>query len=314
MPELTYDLVAPLVAQTDVSSNYVQVVFQCPVSHELIKSSASATESQGSAMKKEVKRSLWRNIRWSLGRMMYNVFGYGVGGAVGSTLVESVGSAGEASGYQPNEEEVKRAVMDAFQAVGNRFAWDESNQRFVSASVFHELQTEFTVIMQKVLVTKQWDRAVLARMLAEVASADGTLAEEERQLFYSFLRDQNLDALLEKPPLSKADLEETSEDARHVMWLLAAAMAVADEKYSELEKLKLENFGDALGIADKDQARGLELAKEYVLDLALEAAYADGKMDKNEHDKVIQLGIALGIPDDRVARLDARCRKRKGIL
>lgn len=71
MPELTFDLVKPLIAHTDSDGSYVQVVFRCPVSEDEIPASARITESAGSSIKKEVKRSLWRNIRWSLSRMMY---------------------------------------------------------------------------------------------------------------------------------------------------------------------------------------------------------------------------------------------------
>jgi hypothetical protein len=214
MPELNYELIAPLVANVEVSSNHVQVLFQCPVSGDQVKGSSHISESSGSAMRKEVKRSIWRNIRWSLSRMMYSVFGYGVGGALGSTVVDAAGSAGSMSGYKPKESEVKGAILEAFRNVSNRWAWDDSTERFVSASVFQELQTEFTVLVQSVQLNKAWDRAVMARMLAEIAAADGKLAEEERELFHSFLPDQNLDNLLEKPPLSKADLEESSAAPR----------------------------------------------------------------------------------------------------
>lgn len=312
MPELTYELVAPLVSETDVSSHHVQVVFRCPVSDELVRANGKVTESHGAAVKNEVKRSIWRNMRWGLSRMMYSVFGYGIGGAAASTLVDAAGAVGD--GNRPSEAQVKDAIVDAFRSVGNRFAWDESNQRFVSAKVFKDLQTEFTVIVQQVALTQAWDRSVLARMLAEIAAADGSLAEEERVFFDGFLRGESLDNLLEKPPLTKADLEETSQEARHVMWLLAAAMAVSDEDFAATEQKKLAFFGGALGVAPNDQTRGLELAKEYVLDQALEAAYGDGRLDKAEQQHVMQLAAKLGIPEDRAARLDARCRKRKGIL
>jgi uncharacterized tellurite resistance protein B-like protein len=314
VPDLNYSLITPLIAQTDVSGSYVNVVFQCPVSGDEIRAQGSVVQSAGAAMKSEVKRSLWRNVRWSLSRMMYSVFGYGVGGAVGSVVVDAAGSVADAKSYQPTPAELEGAIVEAFKSVSNRFAWDESNQRFVSASVFKDLQTEFTVLVQSTRIAQAWDRGVLARMLAEIAQADGTLAEGEREFFYTFLEgQQSLDDILDKPPLSKADLEETSADARHVMWLLAAAMAVSDQDFAPAEAQKLAFFGKALGVSDKDQARGLELAKEYILDQALEAAYADGKMNRAEHAQIAELAQKLGITEDRAARLDARCRKRKGI-
>ena len=151
-------------------------------------------------------------------------------------------------------------------------------------------------------------------MLAEIASADGQLAEGERELFHSFLRDQNLDDLLERPPLAKADLDEVSADVRQVMWLLAAAMAVSDEDFAPAEEAKLAFFAAGFGMKDGDVAKGLELAKEYVLDQAIEATYNDGKMDKTERQHVAAVAARLGMSEDQTARLDARCRKRKGIV
>ncbi len=318
MPELTFDLVKPLIAQTDADGSSVRVLFKCPVSSDEIPASAPITESAGSSLKKQVKSSLWRNLRWSISRMMYSAFGYGVGGAIGSTVADTAASVGESSQNKASEAELKGAILDAFKTVQSRFAWDASNNRFVSASVFKELQVEFTVIVGQVRITKAWDRSIMARMLAEIASADGALAEEERELFAAFLPTgegiPTLDELLQKSPLTKADLEETSEDTRHVMWLIAAAMAVSDETMDQAEADKLASFADAMGIAAEDQRRGLELAKEYVLDQALESAYVDGSLDTAEHSNVMALARTFGIAEDRALRLDARCRKRKGIL
>ncbi len=313
MPDLTYELVAPLVTAHEVDGSGVTVVFQCPVSGEQIQGRGRVQES-GSSFGKEVKRTLWQNMRWSLSRAMYSVFGYGVGGAIGSTVVDAAGSMASAGGTKLKEADFKAAVLDAFRGVSNRFAWDETNQRFVSASVFKDLQTQFTVIIQSVPITQGWDRGVLARMLAEIASADGKLEEGERELFHSFLRDQSIDDLLERAPLAKADLEEVSESVRQVMWLLAAAMAVSDEDFAPAEEAKLAFFAEGFGMKAEDVARGLELAKEYVLDQAIEASYNDGKMDKAERQHVAQVAARLGVSEDRAARLDARCRKRKGIV
>ena len=314
MPEITYELVAPLVEKTVVSNNYVTVHFLCPVSGDEFTAGGTIHEAQGTSLKKEVKRNLWRNIRWSLSRMMYGVFGYGVGGAVASTVADAAGDVHDSHHAQPTQEELKAAIVDIFKDVSDKFAWDESNQRYVAASVFKDLQTEFAVQVQGVRIHQAWDRSVLARMLAEIAAADEQLADSERELFHHFLKEESLDAVLEKPPLSKADLEETSREVRYAMWLLAAAMAVSDEDFAKAEADKLAFFGTGLGISAGDQARGLAIAKEYVLDQALEAAYADGKKNSAEQQHVAHIIKTLGIDPDRAARLDTRCRKRKGIF
>ena len=167
--------------------------------------------------------------------------------------------------------------------------------------------------MKRLTIRVEACTEILAILVA-MAWADGKLEEGERELFHSFLRDQSIDDLLERAPLAKADLEEVSESVRQVMWLLAAAMAVSDEDFAPAEEAKLAFFAEGFGMKAEDVARGLELAKEYVLDQAIEASYNDGKMDKAERQHVAQVAARLGVSEDRAARLDARCRKRKGIV
>lgn len=318
MPEPTYDNIAPLVAREEVSGNYIRVAFRCPVSGEEVVGSANFSTSSGDEIKKEIKRSFWRNVRWSLSSMVRGMFGYGVGGVVGGAVVDAAMTPGAVRDYQPTAEQVKDATVQAFRSVATRFAWDASNNRWVSGKTLKELQSEFAAIIANAQITQAWDRSALARMLAEIAAADGALATEEREMFYQFVggdsAQASLDELLERPPLTAADLEECSREVRHEMWLIAAAMAVSDHDFAPAEKALLDAWGAALGIQPNDQKRGLELAREWIVDQALEVAYQDGKLDKTEHANVRALAQALGVASERVDRLDARCRKRRGIF
>jgi len=316
MPEFTYDAIESLIEQQDVSGHSVTVTFRCPVSGRQIRSSASVVEDASGKVGKAVKRSVWRNLRWSLGRMVRSVFGYGVAGEIGSTVAYTAMSAGDARDYQPSKDQVKQATLEAFKSAQNQFAWDASQNRWVAASVFKELQTEFAVTIQATVFDKPWDRNILARMLTEVAAADGTIEEQEREFFHAFTggNGPTLDQLLEKEPLTKAELAETSADVRKAMLLLATAVAMSDEEYAAAEQAKLAHFAAGLGMTQSDLERATVLAADYVVDQALETAYADGKVDPAERHHVDQLSFRLGVDTDRLQRLDARCRKRKGLL
>jgi len=314
MPEPTYDNVSPLVVDQQATGNYLRVVFQCPVSGEQVTGSASATSTQGDLVKKEIKHSVWRNIRWSISSAVRSMFGYNAGGIIAGAVADVALTPGHVRDYQMTKDEVKAATLEAFRQVANKFAWDQTNARWVSAKTLRELQAELTVLIQQANITKKWDRAVLTRMLAEIAAADGAVADEERELFHAFGDDgMSLDELFERAPLTAADMEECSDDVRHEMWLLSAAMAVTDKELADTEKALLSEWGASLGIAPKDQARGLELAREWVVDQALDASYADGKLDKSENAEIRAIAKALGVPNERVDRLDARTRKRRGI-
>ena len=315
MPEINFDVIQPLVESTDSSGYGIQVVFRCPVSGEEIRSSAQVVQDQKNAIASTVKSSFWRSMRYSLGSVVRSVFGYGVAGQIGSSLAYSAVS-GSGSGFKPSEAQLKQAVVDAFKNVSNRFAWDGTNQRFVSVGVYRELMTEFQVVLQSVQITKDWDRHVLARMLAEVSAADGQVDESERAFFYSFTGGEGptLDDLLSRPPLNRAELEEVSKEVGGALYMLAAAVAFSDQNIDANESAKLDGFGAGLGLSAADQQRAQGMAREFIVDQALEGAYADGRVDEQERAEVIALAGRLGVPEDRVNRLDVRCRKRKGIL
>ncbi|MFO0749547.1 MAG: TerB family tellurite resistance protein [Myxococcota bacterium] len=317
MPEPTYENITPLVAREEVSGNSVRITFRCPVSNEEFVGTSTASETSEGEIKKEIKRSFWRNVRWSISSMVRSMFGYGVGGVVGGAVVDTALTPSAVRDMKLTSEQLKQATIDAFRSVSTRFAWDQTNGRWVSARTLKDLQSEFAAIIGNANISQAWDRSALARMLAEIAAADGALSDEERELFHSFVGGNgvpSLDELLERPPLSAADLEECSHEVRNEMWLIAAAMAVTDQELAPAEKALLDQWGAALGMPPADQKRGLEIAREWVVDQALEGAYADGKLDKSEYANVRALAARLGVANERVDRLDARCRKRRGIF
>ncbi|PIE16336.1 MAG: hypothetical protein CSA66_07385 [Proteobacteria bacterium] len=316
MPELTYDLIKPLVAQQDVSGHGVSVVFRCPISGREVRSSGQFVEAAGGKAKSALKRSLWTNLRWSLSRMVRGVMGYGVAGQVASTVADTAMMGADSASRQPKPSEIAQATLDAFKTVQDQFAWDDSSERFVAASVFRELQTEAAVLIETTSFSKQWDKNILARMLAEIAAVDGEIAEQEREMFYTFTAGEgpSLDELLAKPALTPAELAETSEEVRETALLLTMAVAMSDEDFAKSEQEKLVRFAGGMGLGPEDLARAEGRAKDFVLDKALELAYADGKIDAQERARVDTLAQRLQIPVDRVQRLDARCRKRKGLL
>lgn len=314
--ELTYDLIQPLVAQEDISGYTVSVIFQCPVSGRQVRSSAQITEDRGNAVAKSMKRSLWRNLRWSMMSTMRSMFGYGLAGHVGAAVADTALSSQDYRGYQPTEADVKQAVLEAFANVQQQFAWDASGQRFVSAQVFRELQTEFATLVQSQPLDKPWDKNILARMLAEVAASDGQVDDAERDFFHGIMGGEgpSLEELVRKPRLTAAELEETSPEARRVMLLVTAAVAMSDEDYSVAERERLTQLCQGLQLEAAELAKAEQLAADYLVDQALEAAYGDGELDASERLKVDVLAAKLHVAPERVQRLDARCRKRKGLL
>jgi len=316
MSEFTLDAINPLVEQADVTGYSVNVTFRCPVSGRQIRSSAQVVQDTGGRIGQAVKRSLWQNMRWSLARVVRSVMGYGVAGEIGSAVAHGALAGAEQRQWEPSKAQIDQAILDAFKNAQNQFAWDGSGQRWVSAGVFRELQTEFAVMLQGAVFDKPWDRNILARMLAEVAGADGHIEEQEREYFHAFTGGQGptLDELLARDPLTRAELGETSAEVRRPMLMLALAVALSDEEFADAERQKIAAFAAGLGLSQSELQKGEQMAADYIVDQALEAAYADGRIDPAERRHVDAIAQRLAVDVERVQRLDARCRKRKGLL
>ena len=316
MPEFNYDTIAPLVAKTDVSGYSVTTTFRCPVSNKEITGSARIVEDQRSEVGNTVKRSLWSSLRYSLMQVVRSLFGYGVVGQVGSAVADGAMS-GSNRQQQPSERLVKQAVVDAFRSVQEQFAWDGSTKRFVAVDVFRDLQTEFAIALQAAPITKQWDRAILARMLVEIAAADGNVDATEREFFQAFIGDSpSLDELLTKPKLNAIEVSEvTADDTRRSMLLLALAVAMTDQNgFLPQERERVAQFAGWLNIPLDALADAEKLAADYLVDQAFERAYADGTIDDTERRNVDAIAARLQVDTERLQRLDVRCRKRKGLV
>ncbi|MCC6625304.1 MAG: hypothetical protein IT385_28915 [Deltaproteobacteria bacterium] len=301
----TAENLAPLIVAEEASAHHIKVVFRCPVSGDEWAGHAKVDrDPKRPKLEVDAKGGLWGSIKKAFSGL--------------------VGAAVPASGFPENRVDftitpaiMAQARLDAFESVRRNFTWDALHGRWVSARAARDMQPELVTFVQGVQLTNAWDQGVLARMLAEIAAADGTLADGERELFHAFVGaggGLSIDELLDRPPVSDADLEETTPDARFVLWLLAAAMAATDRELTPRESGLLDRWAAALGVAARDQQRGWDMVKDWIVDQAFDAAYADGKLTRKEHAEVLAIGQSLGVPAERIDRLDTRCRKRRGIV
>ncbi len=312
MPQLTFEAVAPLVAAEDVRGVTLNVTFQCPVSGKRVDASSNIEQGVLSKTKTVFGRQLMQSLRYSFSRMLYSLVGGGVAGSMASSAAsQAVGTtAGAPASY--TEDERRATVLAAFKRVQSQFAWD--GQRFVSASLLKELQTEMARVVGAMALTEPWDRAVLARMLAEVAAADGRIADEERELFAAFAEGAELDQLLHREPLAVSELKETTPKVREALLMLTFALAQTDGAFGGSERGRIAGYAHAFGVSDRRAAELEAHARDFVVDQMLEAIYADGVCDAGERAQVEQLASGLGMDAEALGRLDARCRKRKGLL
>ena len=213
-----------------------------------------------------------------------------------------------------SEQETRRAAcLDAFEQLRGEFVWQAESSRWVSAAVAGVRLAAFAQQLKVSPVVAPSDRRVLARMLAEIATADGVVAGDERDFVRGLLGGEfgSVEQIAEARQLTPAELRScTDGPPRQTMLMLAWAVALADQSLAAAENLRLQAFAEGLGI-DGKRARVLKrYAQEYLVDQVLEAAYALGRPDPAFYAEAIALAQSIGLDASGIEGVEQRLRQR----
>lgn len=321
MSYTSYQFIEPLIVRAEQKGSAMHCTFECPVTGESVESRASIRRGQGFAdtASRSVQRGLHRNMRNTIRRNILKFLGHNTWGRMAADMVDSfVGETFFSSGqqnYSANEKE--QAIIQAFENVKSRFAWDEQNRRWVSARVMQEMATEFTKQLNAAPITNRYDQSVLARMLVQIASADGYLAQEERDFLASFVPSDfgTIEQLARQPPLSVVELEETSPGAtRQSMLMLAWTVALTDEELEANEEAILQRFANGLNIPAQRASELKRFAQLFVIDQTIEQVYSSGSFYQGAQNELMQLAQQIGLEHSDVQRALIQYRKRNGLV
>jgi uncharacterized tellurite resistance protein B-like protein len=318
MSQSIYQTIQPLIAHAEQQGSTMRVVFRCPVSG--LETEASAGLRQDSSMGSRVTGSLKRGLMWSvrnaIASAVRSAFGHGI---VGSTLAHGARDAmyaGEEK-LRYSEADKRDAIERAFQAVSDRFVWDAQQGRYIAAQAGGESITDFMRQLGGAPATIRYDRMVAARMLTEIASADGQLGADEHAFLAGFLTPDlgTVDDLWRAPRLSAAELAETSEGpVRDTLLMLAWAVAWSDDQLAPQEEARLREYATALAVPATRVAELQGYVRSYLVDQALARAYAAGRRDDAAHAHAMELARRLGMDATTAERADIRFRKRNGLI
>lgn len=324
MAHYSYNDIEPLIYRETREGRNLLLAFRCPVSGETVASQASMVASRTQGVVNRTRQSMQTQAAWSLqqslGRWVSQLLGGGYAGNLGRQMFEQgarravpAGARGSTAG-QPlfNEADRRKAIELAFSKVADRFAWDAQGGRWVAVKATAQLESEFAAVMGEAALGAA-DRKVLARMLTEIAAADGEMAKEERDLYAVFSDGMGgMDALMRMPKLSADELAETDPAAREAMLLLAVAMAWSDEDLDPAEVARLDALRSGLAVSKSRFAELERIAKEYLIDQLLDAAGRDEEVSAVLREAISERAAAFGISGADLERLEARCRARQG--
>lgn len=314
MQEFTYESIRPLLVEAQQDGHYLSCIFRCPLSNFSIESRAVLQHASigedfiGSAQKRATG-----SAKSSLVGFLRRIFGGATLGAAADTARGAIRDNDQPDVY--SEEATRRAVLEAFHEVLTSFVWDGGAERWISAQAGADLLPEFNQQLAAAPVSDEQDREVLARILVEIAQADGTFATEERAFLESFLGadEGRVDQLAEHPPLSSDELAGCGAlPIRETMLMLAWATSLVDGDLHAKEAERIEDFAHMLSVRAARAAELKRYAQIYLVDQALEHAYEEGPGGARRHAEAFALAERLGLDHASIERCDVRLRKRLG--
>jgi uncharacterized tellurite resistance protein B-like protein len=316
--EVTYESIAHLVASSDQVASTMQCVFKCPETGVQAEASASVSQSRGikNVAQAAVKRSLFSSLRRAVSSTLYSTLGHSVAGRAAS----EVGREMMASGRQQtmySKEDKEAAIAKAFKRVMGQFRYDEDSGRYKGAPAGQTAETGFGKQLSDHPVTGRYEQGVLARMLVEIACADGTVSDDEREFLADFIDPEvgTIDELATREKLTAVDLEEAAAGGvRETMLMLAWTAALSDEGLADSEKERLQAYAPGLGLAPERAEEVRQLAVTYLLDEAFANAYPGGRRDAEAHGEAMAYAEGMGVDAADAQRADIRYRKRNGIV
>ncbi len=304
----TLEAIRPLLAAVRVDGRDLHVVFRCPSSGQFETVHRRAPPCGVSGMTVHMRNtSRLYAVRAEVNGLIRGLLGYGVAGRWARQVADRL-LAGEHPYTQLDTEEEEQGVVEAFRSIAHRFRWEGG--RWVHRGERARGRLERRVLQGEGL--SPYDRDVAMRMVVEVAQVHGGISDEERSHLLDIFEDAgSLQQLLDRPPLTDAELAETSRgSARRRLLAMAWSMALCDEHFDEAERALLDRYGRALGIPLEEQVAIQLEAQVFVLEQLLERALAWGGHDRASREQLRRLAARIGASPGLVERTEARFLKR----
>ena len=321
MDEITYELIQPLILSEEVNGSKMTCQFEVPGTGEVIEASASIKRDKGlkSQIQKRVTRTVTSRARVSASRMVRGILGGGMLGRIGSQVVNTASrdlTQDLTRGFTSTEKQM--AVVQAFNSVAKHFKYDvvlgwKKNSEVVEEKSKKQVQkttpekkqvsnsaSDFERLVARNPVSNNFEKDVLARMLVEVAKADGGISNDEEEFLKEFI--PNYDQITSKPLLNPIECEEVGRNSKMTIFTTAWVIALVDLEINPLEIAKLDQFADWFGLSDKNYDEAVRMAKSYILEQSLSPS--------SSNEDAITAGKLLELSDEDSLRIFIRYKKR----
>lgn len=300
MERLTFAEIEPLVVsrQVDKESNTVHCIFACPVTGRQVSAQAYISEGTGlgDRLLDSASRSFWYEARYAVAQKICSLLPYGF-------LRDVVQGTAWRMAYGGQDDvrsggEIDKATLEAFKSVQHQF--EKNGPSWVAREVTTDFVTDFERQLKQAPIRTNYESEILVRVLGHLAEIDG-LDSAERDFLARF---SSAFGTAHPQAPSPVELSELDAEVKSTVYMLAAALAMADRHSSAAEQGYLESLAADLGIGGDQERHLRRAAGQFVVE---ECLYPGTAVSPQQLQQLSQLS---GLEETEVERVLVRRRKR----
>jgi tellurite resistance protein len=220
------------------------------------------------------------------------------------------------AGQGPSNKEIKEAIVKAFLMVAGNFHYDQETKEWFKAS-------DPPPPPPKSPYEEQWntnpivdphDLDVFARIIAELAYADGTIAKEEAEFFREIIDSlpsknptapkPSLDKLAKSDPVSRIEAQEVTQGVKATIFMTAWVIAAIDLDIDPVEEELLMEYADVFELPEARREELTRSAKYFVMEQNI-----DPDIPREE---LFELSAKIKLSNDEAERCRIAYKRRVG--
>jgi tellurite resistance protein len=301
--EITYDLIKPIILEEKADGSTMNCKFK--VEGEIFESKYSIkmdTTDTTNKVQGIVKMNLVSRMRSMLSRTVRSIVGGGLVGNTASMVTNEVVRS-NTTGANFSASDKQDAVVNAFKRISFHFFMDMESKSWKIARRL----SEFEKRLKAAPLSTAYDKKTLARLLLELAKADGQIGVEEKEFLQDFLDEDTgtFAELMRAATLSRVELEEISKEGKENVFMIACAVTLTDRSFDESEKNKLLEVATMMNIPDVKKNELLKIAQDYTIETAI---LAGGMMTR---DDIYNFADKIGMDRSEAERAQVKYEKRQ---
>ena len=301
--EITYSSIKPYILEETFENATARCKFQ--VEDEIYEASAGlrvSAENRGAHnIKNMARNTIIGRLRTIMTQVIRKVTGGGLVGNIASMAAqETVRQNVSSSSYSAADKE--KAVVAAFKTIMHNLYLDEATKTWRIAKQF----SDFERALKSNPLKKSYDKKTLARMLVELARADGQMSDKERKFIDTYLSAETgtLVDLMRQPALSAVELEEVTKEGKENVFMVAAALTLVDHELHSNEQDRLINYGVFMGLNEMKIEELIHKAQSYTIETII-------RENRNlTREELYDLADKIGMSRDEAERAQVRYNKR----